>query len=385
MRASDRRWAWAEIDLDAVARNVATLRAMTSPGTLFMAVVKADGYGHGALEVARAAIGAGADRVGVATLAEALRLRAGGLTAPIHLLSEASPRAAARIVDAGIVATLFSSEFAAALSRAAAEQQRQARFHLKVDTGMNRIGVCAEDAADFVESLRGLPGIVMEGVFTHFATADVPGDWEFDRQLEQFDAAIAEFRHRGIDPGIVHAANSAATILHPETHFDMVRCGIALYGLHPDSVTHGRVALEPAMSVKARVTRVTRLGMGEGVSYGMTWHAAAPTTVATIPLGYADGIRRSLSNSMRVLIGGRPCRQIGRICMDQLMVEVPRGVEVSAGDEAVLVGRQGGEDLSIEGMAELAGTIDYEIACALGARLERVYRSAPQPVHSPAE
>jgi alanine racemase len=250
---------------------------------------------------------------------------------------------------------------------------------------MNRIGVCAKDAADFVESLRGLPGIVMEGAFTHFATADVPGDWEFDRQLEQFDAAIAEFRHRGIDPGIVHAANSAATILHPETHFDMVRCGIALYGLHPDPVTHGRVALEPAMSVKARVTRVARLGMGEGVSYGMTWHAAAPTTVATLPIGYADGIRRSLSNSMRVLIDGRSCRQIGRICMDQLMVEVPRGVEASAGDEAVLVGRQGGEELSIEGMAELAGTIDYEIACALGARLERVYRSTPQPVHSPAE
>jgi alanine racemase len=374
VHASDRRWAWAEVDLDAVAANVSTLRASLERGTQFMAVVKSDGYGHGALDVARAALRAGADRIGVATLDEALRLRSGGVTAPLHLLSEAPPRAAARMVDAGITATLFTSDFATALSRAAESQQRVAAFHLKVETGMNRIGVRAEEAADFVESLRGLPGISMEGTFTHFATADVPGDWEFERQLERFSATIAEFRCRGIDPGIVHAANSAATILHPETHLDMVRCGIALYGLHPDPSTHGRVDLTPAMSVKARVTRVARLAMGEGVSYGMTWHAAAPTTVATLPIGYADGIRRSLSNSMSVLIGGRACRQVGRVCMDQLMVEIPRGMDVSVGDEAVLIGTQGTEELTLEGMALLADTIDYEIACGLGARLSRVYR-----------
>jgi alanine racemase len=340
-----------------------------------MAVVKADGYGHGAIEVARAVVRAGADRLGVATLEEALSLRAGGVTVPLHLLSEAPPSAAGRIVEAGITAALFSADFAAALSSAAASQQRVASFHLKVETGMNRIGVRAEDAADFVESLRGLPGIAMEGTFTHFATADVPGDWEYETQLERFNATLGEFRRRGIDPGIVHAANSAATILHPEAHFDMVRCGIAVYGLHPDPVTHGHVALEPAMAVRARVTRVARLAMGEGVSYGMTWHAAAPTTVATLPIGYADGIRRSLSNTMHVLIGGRPCRQVGRVCMDQLMVEVPRGLNVAVGDEAALIGRQGGEELTLEAMATLAQTIDYEIACGLGLRLARVYRS----------
>jgi len=374
VKNADRRWAWAEVDLGAVARNVRTLRSALAPGTRFMAVVKAEGYGHGAVEVARAAVAAGADRVGVATLHEALRLRSSGLTGPLHLLSEAPPRSAARIVDAGLTATVFSADFASALSRAAVAQGRVATFHLKVDTGMNRIGVRAEGAADFVESLRGLPGIAMEGVFTHFATADVPGDWEYERQLERFSATIAECRHRGIEPGIVHAANSAATILHPESHFDMVRCGIALYGLHPDPSTHGHVALEPAMSVRARVTRVARLAMGEGVSYGLTWHAASPTTVATLPIGYADGIRRSLSNTMHVLIGGRPCRQVGRVCMDQLMVEVPRGLEVAVGDEAVLIGRQGAEELTLEAMAGLAGTIDYEIACGLGARLSRVYR-----------
>jgi len=377
MRAEDRRWAWAEIDLEAVERNVAELRSLLAPGTRFMAVTKADGYGHGALEVARAGMRAGADRIGVATLEEALRLRTGGLTAPIHLLSEAPPRAAAKIVDAGITPTVFSADFASALSRAASAQHTLTAFHLKIETGMNRIGVRAEDAPDFVESLRGLPGIAMEGVFTHFATADIPGDWEFERQLERFNGALAEFRRRGIDPGIVHAANSAATILHPEVHFDMVRCGIAIYGLHPDASTHGRVALEPAMAVKARVTRVARLAMGEGVSYGMTWHAGAPTTVATLPIGYADGIRRSLSNSMNVLIGGRPCRQVGRVTMDQLMVEVPRGLSVAVGDEAVVIGRQGDEVLTIEGMAEIAGTIDYEIACGLGARLGKAYRRAP--------
>lgn len=382
MRAADRRWAWAEVDLAAVERNVATLRSLVPGGTRLMAVVKADGYGHGSLEVARAAVRAGADRLGVATLEEGLRLRAGGVTAPLHLLSEAPPRSASRIVDAGITATLFSADFASALSRAAVSHGRVADFHLKVETGMNRIGVRAEDAADFVESLRGMPGIAMEGTFTHFATADVPGDWEFERQLERFTAAIGAFRDRGIDPGIVHAANSAATILHPEAHFDMVRCGIALYGLHPDPVTHGRVHLEPAMSVKARVTRVARLAMGEGVSYGLTWHAAAPTTIATLPIGYADGIRRSLSGSMHVLIGGRPCRQVGRVCMDQLMVEVPRGLEVAVGDEAVLIGSQGEESLTLEAMAALAGTIDYEIACGLGARLGRVFVAASNESHS---
>jgi alanine racemase len=380
MRAVDRRWAWAEVDLDAVARNIDALRSSLAPAVRLMAVVKADGYGHGAVEVARAAVRAGAERLGVATLDEALRLRAGGITAPVQLLSESPPGAAAKIVESGITATVFSSDFATALSRAAAAQHGLATFHLKVETGMNRIGVRAEDAADFVESLRGLPGIAMEGTFTHFATADVPGDWTFERQLERFEATIAEFRRRGIDPGIVHAANSAATILHPETHFDMVRCGIAIYGLHPDPSTHGHITLEPAMGVKARVTRVARLGIGEGVSYGMTWHAGAPTTVATLPIGYADGVRRSLSNSMHVLIGGHPCRQVGRVAMDQLMVEIPRGVSVAVGDEAVVIGRQGEESLTIEGMAELAGTIDYEIACGLGARLGKVYRRSQEPI-----
>lgn len=374
MDPAEKRWAWSEIDLGAVARNVGTLKGLLKPGTRFMAVVKADGYGHGGLEVARAALAAGADRLGVATVDEAMRLRAGGITAPIHLLSEAPPAAAQTLVERDVTPALYSHAFAAALADAASRQGRVAPFHLKIDTGMNRIGVRAEEAADFVESLRGMSGLRMDGVFTHFATADVPGDWEFDRQLERFSSAVLQMRDRGIDPGIVHAANTPATILHPETHFDMVRCGIAIYGLHPADSTHGVIELEPAMTVKARVTRVARLAMGEGVSYGFTWHAPAPVTVATLPIGYADGVRRSLSGRIEVLIDGRPCKQVGRVCMDQLMVEIPRGLDVEVGDEAVLIGRQGDHALTIEQQAALLSTIDYEVACGYGARLAHVYR-----------
>lgn len=367
------RWAWAEIDLSAVARNVRTLKGRVASGTQLMAVVKADGYGHGALEVASAALRAGADRIGVATVDEAVALRDGGITAPLHLLAEPPTTAARTVVSHRLIPALYTRSFAEALSHAAAAAQAPATFDLKIDSGMNRIGVRAEEAADFVESLAGLPWLVMEGTFTHFATADVPGDWEFERQLERFELAVDELRRRGIDPGTVHAANSPATILHPETHFDMVRCGLAIYGLQPAASTRGAIDLMPAMSVKARVTRVARLGMGDGVSYGFTWHAAAPTTVATLPIGYADGVRRCLSNCLRVLIGGVECRQVGRVCMDQLMVEIPRGLDVSWGDEAVLVGRQGDLELSMDEQADALDTINYEVACGYGARLERIY------------
>ena len=240
---------------------------------------------------------------------------------------------------------------------------------------MNRIGVRAEDAAALASRIGDLPGISIEGAFTHFATADAPGDWEFDRQVTRFTSALETMRTEGVRPPVVHAANSAATIMHPETHHDMVRCGIALYGLPPSKAASGMVRLDPAMSIKARVSFVKRIGLGEGVSYGFTWHAGGPTTIATLPLGYADGIHRVLSNKMSVLIGGRRCVQVGRVCMDQIMVEVPQGLDVQVGDEAVIVGRQGSEIISMDDVAELAGTINYEMACGFALRLERVHRS----------
>ena len=366
-----RRYAWVEIDTGAIATNVRTLKALTPRGTRFMAVVKADGYGHGAVAAARASLAGGADRLGVATIEEAVALRDAGITAPLHVVSEPPASAAGVVIELELIPAVATREFAVALSKRAMLAQRTARFHLKIDSGMNRIGVRAEDAADFALWLKGLPALEMEGAFTHFATADVPGDWEFDHQVERFTSALARLRTEGVRPPVVHAANSAATILHPETHFDMVRCGIAIYGLHPSSATYGKVGLVPAMSVKARVSFVKRIGLGDGVSYGLTWHAAAPTTIATLPLGYADGVNRVLSNKMDVLIGGKRCHQVGRICMDQLMVEVPAGLPVAPGDEVVIVGEQGGERIMMDELAEKAGTINYESACGFSRRMER--------------
>jgi len=372
----DRRWAWAEVDLGAIGHNVETLKALTPSETLFMAVVKADGYGHGASEVAQAALAAGADRLGVATVDEGVRLRKAGITAPVQILSEPPVSATPLLVRYGLRPALYSPEFAAALSRAGVAAGSAVPFHLKVNTGMNRIGVDWTDAGSFADSLRTLPGIALEGVFTHFATADIPGDWDFERQVERFVSAVGDLRGRGIDPGIVHAANSPATILHPRTHLGMVRCGIALYGLHPCDATRERIDLRPAMAIKALVSQVRRVPMGEGVSYGLTWRAASPTTIATLPLGYADGVRRGLSGAMSVLLGGVECRQVGRICMDQFMVVIPRGVDVGVGDEAVLVGSQGECTLTVDEQAEHLGTINYEVACGYGARLARVYLPA---------
>ena len=226
----------------------------------------------------------------------------------------------------------------------------------------------------FALGLSDFPGLRLEGTFTHFATADSPGDWEAEHQLMRFRSTLATMATEGVNPGIVHAANSPATIMYPEAHFDMVRCGLSIYGLYPSPAAHERVSLTPARSVKARATLVKRIGMGESVSYGFTWTAAAPTVVATLPLGYADGIHRCASNEITVLAGGKRCRQIGRVCMDQLMFEVPRDVDLARGDEVVIVGEQGGERILLEELAEIADTINYEMTCSLGMRLERVYR-----------
>jgi alanine racemase len=368
------RWAWVEIDLDAIRHNVRALSALTPAGTGFMAVVKANAYGHGAVPVARAAREAGATHLGVATVAEGVELREAGIPGPVHLLSEPPVTAIAALLDHDLVPTVFSAEFARALSAAASARGVSVTFHLKVDTGMNRIGVAAEDAARFALDAVGLPGLRLGGTFTHFATADVPGDWDVEGQLSRFLGVLERMRIEGVDPGLVHAANSPATILYPESHFGLVRCGIAIYGLQPSQYTRGRVDLVPAMSVKARATLVKRLPMGEGVSYGLTFRAAAPTTIATLPLGYADGVHRVLSGRMEVLSGGRRFGQVGRVCMDQFMVEISRESDIRRGDEFVVVGAQGDDRISMEEIAELAGTINYEMACAFGMRLPLVYR-----------
>ncbi len=370
---SEARFAHAEIDLDAVAHNVRQLKELAPRGNLFMAVVKADGYGHGSVPVSRAAINAGADRLGVATIDEAVELRDAGIVAPIHVLSEPPIAGIPAVLRHDLVPTVATREFAVELGRQASGLGRVARYHLKIDTGMNRIGVRAEDAAEFARALKDFPGLALEGVMTHFATAEIPGDWDFETQVKRFERALAELKTDGVDPGIVNAANSAATILHPATHYHMVRCGISMYGLHPGPATSETIDLRPALRVVARISFVKRLSMGEGVSYGLTWRASAPTVIATLPLGYADGVHRALSNKIDVLIGGVRCPQVGRVTMDQIMVEIARGSDAAIGDEAVVVGSQGAETISLDELAQAAGTINYELACGFGMRLQRRY------------
>jgi len=367
------RSVWVEIDLRAVRDNVRALRSLLRPGCLFMAVVKADGYGHGAERVARAAMAAGADRLGVATVEEGVRLRQEGIEAPILVLSQPPVSAVRVALDHELTVTLYDARTASVLSEQARRSDRVATYHLKVDTGMNRIGVRAEEAADLMRELADLPALDLEGIFTHFATADVPGDWDFQQQVARFGRALREIKEVGVEPGIVHAANSAATILAPDAHHDMVRCGISIYGLHAADSTRDRITLTPAMSVKGCLAQVKHLAMGDGVSYGLAWRASGPTTVAALPLGYADGVHRCLSDKMSVLIGGKRCDQVGVVCMDQAVVQIGRGIEAQAGDEFVLVGVQGGERITMDELADLAGTINYEMVCGFGMRLHREY------------
>lgn len=371
---TDMRWAWAEIDLSALDHNVRTFKKLLSPSTRLMAVVKADGYGHGAAEIALGALVAGADRFGVATTAEALELRAAGISAPIQLLSEPPVTTIDTLLKADIIPAVTNEFFLSAYAERAVVLGKEALVNIKVNTGMNRIGFTPAEVPRIYALVSSMANIRIEGIFTHLATADVAGDWDAVAQAELFARTIEQLRTAGFDAGIVHCANTAATVLMPETHYDMVRVGIGLYGLHPSKATYGKIDLAPVMSVKARASKVKPISLGEGVSYGLTWHAFEPCEIATLPLGYADGIPRRASNELDVLFRGTRLRQVGRVCMDQLMVEIPQNITAHEGDEFVLVGEQEGERILLDEVAEKAQTINYEIACALGLRLERIYR-----------
>ena len=376
----DDRWSWAEIDLGAIRKNVRILKNLTKVNTKFMAVVKADAYGHGAVPVAKAARDAGADCFGVATVKEGIELREGGIKRPIILLAEPPRSAIDAVLEHDIYPAVYNRDFALELGERAVQLDKIARINIKVDTGMNRIGVNHHDVLDFVRQIDFHRGLEIWGTFTHFATADMPDDWDFRLQLKRFNEVIDLMRESGFDPGIVHAANSAATVLYPEAHFDMVRCGIALYGLQPVPPELQRVELHPAMSIRARATCVKRPAIGEGVSYGLTYRVPKHVQIATLPLGYADGLRRSLSNHYDFIFAGNRVRQVGRICMDQCMVEIDANTarlhpipEIHYGDTVTIVGKDGAEENSLEDMAVQLETNTHELACTFGRRLDRIY------------
>jgi alanine racemase len=371
---------WAEVDLGAISANVATLRRMAAPAAV-CAVVKADAYGHGAVPVARAALAGGAAVLAVALVSEGVELRESGIDTVVMVLSQASADEIDTLVDTDLDATVYTETgvrgLVDAAARAGRTRQRPVRVHLKVDTGMHRVGVAPADAVALARTVAEQPALELRSVFTHCAVADEPGNPFTSRQLERFQAVLAELAAAGIDVPCTHAANTAAAIDHPDARFDLVRCGIGIYGLDPAPALAGRVPLTPAMSLHARVSHVKRVAAGEGISYGLHYRPAVETTIATVPLGYADGLPRRLgSRGGTVLVGGVPRPIAGSVTMDQILVDCGDD-PVEVGDEVVLIGHQGNAVIGAADWAERLDTIAYEIVCGISPRVPRRYLEPP--------
>jgi alanine racemase len=362
------RWAWADIDLDALAHNVDVLRRAVAPAGVW-AVVKADAYGHGAVPVGRAALAAGCGGLCVALTAEGVQLREAGVAAPILLLSEQPAEHAATIVAHGLTPTVTTTE---AIDALAAVGAWDVGVHVKVDTGMHRVGAAPTDVAALVAHVAARsPALRLSGIFTHLAVADEPADPYTKQQLATFDRVLDELPAGTLDDVVVHAGNSAGALAHPDARRTFVRAGIAMYGISPGSdVDELATGLRSVLSLRARVSFVKRLSAGERLSYGLRHALAADANVATVPLGYADGVRRGLSNVGEVLIGGRRRPIVGTVTMDQFMVDCGDD-DVRRGDDVVLIGPQGDERITAEEWAGRLGTIGYEIVCGIGPRVPR--------------
>jgi len=362
----------AEIDLDAIRHNAQLLKPS---GAELMAVVKADGYGHGAVPVATAALGSGATWLGVALVEEGIALREGGIEAAILVFTEFPPGSEKDALAAGLTPTLYTEPGLARLAEAAhALGDARIGAHMKLDTGMHRVGLAPEDAAPFAARIEEA-GLRVDGVWTHLAKAEDLGDPSAGRQLTVFGEAMDSLAAAGIGVRYRHAANSAATILLPESHLDLVRVGAALYGLSPGPGGMGSVQLlnlRPAMSLRSRVGLTKRVSAGEGVSYGLQYRLERDSTIATVPIGYADGYARALSDRGAVLIRGRRYPIAGAVTMDQLMVDCGDD-EIEVGDEVVLFGSQGDDEITADEVASWSGTIGYEVVCAVSGRVPREY------------
>lgn len=376
----DRRWSWVEIDLNAIRHNCQQVKKAIGPGRRLLAVVKADAYGHGAVRVAKTALNSGADYLGVATVDEGIQLREGLVDAPVLMLSEPPASAIPLLLAYKIMPAIYTSEFAIQYAEAADSMGLKAPFHLAINTGMNRIGVHWNEVVPFMQTVGFHRALDLVGTFTHFATADCPETLDFQIQAKRFIEAVDAMREAGINPGIVHCANSAAAIRYPDVRFDMVRLGIGLYGFYPCPECMPLIDLKPAMSVHARITDARLVPMSEGVSYGLNYRSSGSVKICTVPIGYADGLRRSLSGRTDFIVGGVRCHQVGNICMDQCMFEVDlrsyarrQRVDPQIGDEVVIVGRQGEAEVSIESMCDMLGTIPHEVCIAFSHRMPRYY------------
>ncbi|HIZ19702.1 MAG TPA: alanine racemase [Firmicutes bacterium] len=378
---------WATIDLDAIQQNCRAIIGSLSEGCRMMAIVKADAYGHGAAYVSRVLEETGADWFGVSNLEEALQIRKAGITRPILILGYTPACEARRLAANDVTQTVCNEEFGWELSRAACEAGVQVRVHLKMDTGMSRIGFLCQreqeltEAVDQAERVCRLPGLIPEGIFTHFASADEEAGEAFTRlQFALFEGIIARLAERGIRFALKHCCNSAATLLYPEMHMDLVRPGLILYGLLPAPWLDGRLPLRPAMELKTAVSMVKEVPAGSVVSYGRTYTTQTATALATVPIGYADGYPRSFSNRASMLVKGSRASVVGRVCMDQCMLDVTGIPGVREGMMVTVFGRDQGEILPVEEFAALSGTINYESICLIGKRVPRVFLRGGQPV-----
>ncbi|MDX9787366.1 MAG: alanine racemase [Desulfobacterales bacterium] len=377
----------ATIDLSAIAHNARELRRITHPSARFMAVVKANAYGHGIVAVARTALMNGADALGVARIEEGMALRNAGIFAPILLFGALPPTRLDALIQYDITATIFSLQTARMLSRIGVSVGKKIRAHIKIDTGMGRLGLLPDsmrqgeedplnprELISEITDITRMKGIDIEGIYTHFACADMPASTYTAKQFELFITLLYQLSTIGIDIPIKHAANSAAIIAHPETHLNMVRPGISLYGLYPSGeIDHDKILLKPAMALSSQIIQLNKVRSGFSISYGCTGQTQRDTLIATLPVGYADGLNRLLSNRGQMLVRGLRAPVVGRICMDLTMIDVGHIPGVDIGDEVVLFGQQGNETLSVDEIASTLNTIHYEIVIGISERVPRVY------------
>jgi alanine racemase len=368
------RWAWAEVHTGLISHNVAIVAQRTAPVQVW-AVVKANGYGHGAIQVANAALAGGATGLCVAIVDEGVALRRAGITAPILLLSEQPAELADLIVGYQLTPTVTTTRGAAVLAASASAADQTVKIHIKVDTGMHRVGVAPNEVVSLASFISSYESLTIEGVYTHFAVADDPSHVANASQLSAFNTVLDDLSSRGINPPLVHAANSAAALANEASRFTMVRLGIAMYGLRPGAgVAELCAGLIPALSLKARVSAVRWVEAGEAVSYGLVRPLTKGSLIATVPIGYADGVPRALGRTnIQVLLNGVPRSFAGTITMDQLMIDCESDSSITVGDEVVLIGKQGEHSVTADDWAEALGTIGYEIVCGISPRIFRRY------------
>jgi alanine racemase len=360
---------WAEVNLDNLTHNFQQIKNLLSPKVKIMVCVKADAYGHGLIPVSKRLVSWGVDYLGVASIDEGIKLRQGRINAPVLILGLILKKDIDPVFRYRLTTTVCDEELASTLNKRAKVLGRSVNVHIKVDTGMGRIGVLPQDAVKLVKKIHNLKSINIEGVFTHLAVADLNRDFTL-YQIDLLNRLVQKLKGEGIYIPLVHAANSMGVIGYKNSHFNMVRPGLVIYGLYPRKGL--KIKLKPVLSLKTKIIFVKRLPAGHGVSYGHDYVTKDTTTIVTLPIGYGDGYPRNLSNRAPVLIGGRVFKISGRICMDQIMVDVgDRRVRI--GDEVVLIGHQGKNKITAEELACLCGTIPYEIVCGLGSRVPRLY------------